>query len=168
LLLLLAPTSLVAQSIRLVSRVPVNLDLPGRPLGEPHLAVHPTNDRHLLGAASGDSTVRRKVMAMAVDSRGVVGVAYVESGRNPAGPCAEDVYFAASVDGGHSFLPRQPIASEPACATATTNGSGFHGDYFGLATDGRGQFRRLWSSVRERLLELQLATIEVTGAPRSR
>jgi hypothetical protein len=114
-----------------------------------------------------DSTVRRKVMATAVNRQGILGVAYVESGRNPAGPCAEDVYFTASVDRGHSFLPAQLMGRDPSCSTAAANGSGFSGDYFGVATDARGQFRLLWSGVREGLLQLHLATIEVTGIPGS-
>lgn len=46
-----ALSSLSAQSIRVTARQPVELDLPGRPLGEPHVAVHPTNPEHLLGTA---------------------------------------------------------------------------------------------------------------------
>ncbi len=116
--------------------------------------------------AMADSTVRRKVMATAVNSSGVFGVAWVESGRNAAGPCADDVYFTAAVDGGETFLPAELIASPTSCAAPDMNGSGRPGDYFGLAADTLGRFRLLWSGAHERLLQLRLATIEVAGARR--
>jgi len=109
-----------------------------------------------IDAAPVDSTVSREVMGTAVSPGGVLGVAWVESGRNPAGPCADDVWFTASVDGGETFLPPTPIASPESCAAADANGSGFPGDYFGLATDTNGRFRLLWSGVREGLLQLDL------------
>ncbi|MFN2565693.1 MAG: hypothetical protein ABR499_11910, partial [Gemmatimonadaceae bacterium] len=40
-----------AQTIRVGSESPVSIGLTDRPLGEPMLAIHPANPRHLLGAA---------------------------------------------------------------------------------------------------------------------
>lgn len=125
--------------------------------GESWTATRPVS------GARGDSTVTRKVMATTVNSRGVFAVAWVESGRNSAGPCAEDVYFTASVDGGQTFLPAERVASAPSCAVRALNGAAFSGDYFGLASDSQGRFRLLWSGVQDRLLQLQLTTIEVAG-----
>jgi hypothetical protein len=42
---------LPAQSIRVGENVPVAIGLERRPLFEPHLAIHPGNPNHLLGAA---------------------------------------------------------------------------------------------------------------------
>jgi len=123
-----------------------------------------TAARAISGGAA-DTAVTRKIMATAVSSRGVFGVAWTESGRNPAGSCADDVYFTASVDGGQTFLPAEKVAGDASCAAAAANGEAFSGDYFGLATDAQGRFRLLWSGVRERLLQLHLATIEVAGTP---
>ncbi|MDB4914142.1 MAG: hypothetical protein JWM95_1786 [Gemmatimonadetes bacterium] len=122
-----------------------------------------------VGGLLADSTMTRKLMGTAVSSRGILGVVWVERGRNVGDRCAEDVYFTASTDGGKAFLPAERIASGAACAVSRENGEAFPGDYFGLATDSEGRFRLLWSGVGERLLRLRLATIEVVGAsPSSR
>lgn len=122
-----------------------------------------TAARPVSSGAAADTAVTRKVMATAVNARGVFGAAWRESGRNPAGPCAEDVYFTASVDGGQTFLPPEKVAGAASCAAAAANGEAFSGHYFGLATDAQGRFRLLWSGVREGLLQLTLTTIDVAG-----
>jgi hypothetical protein len=109
-----------------------------------------------------DTAAKRKLMAMAVDTRGVLGVVWTESGRNPAGGCAADVYFGASLDGGETFLKPERIASAPSCVDRAVNGPAWSGDYFGLAVDDQGRFRLLWSGIRDRLLQLHLSTIGVT------
>jgi hypothetical protein len=42
---------LSSQAIHAGENVPVAIGLNDRPIGEPHLAVHPANPKHLLGAA---------------------------------------------------------------------------------------------------------------------
>jgi hypothetical protein len=114
-------------------------------------------------AVAADTLVRRKVMAMAVNDRGVLGVAWLES-RTENADCTEHVYFATSVDGGATFLPAQRVSHDGACALADVNGTGWAGDYFGIVTDRRGAFRLLWSGARGGLLQLHLSTIEVSSS----
>jgi len=117
-------------------------------------------------AATRDTLLRRKIMAMTVDAQGTLGVVWLESGHNPAGACADDVYFGVSVDGGQTFLPPARVATAPSCGDKALNGQAWAGDYFGLVADGKGQFRLLWSGVRDHLFQLQLSTIVVASSPR--
>jgi hypothetical protein len=118
--------------------------------------------RSVDGAA--DSVSRKKLMAMAVNARGVLGVVWSESGRNPAGPCAYDIYFANSFDGGKSFQAPERVAISPRCADSAVNGSAWAGDYFGLVGDNQDRFRLLWSGIRNGRFQLYLSTIVVTPA----
>jgi hypothetical protein len=111
-----------------------------------------------------DSLSRKKLMAMAVNASGVLGVVWSESGRNSAGPCAEDIYFADSFDGGKSFQHPERVAISPSCADAAVNGSAWAGDYFGLVGDNQDRFRLLWSGIRNGRFQLHLSTIVVTPA----
>jgi hypothetical protein len=89
-----------------------------------------------VSAESADTSVSR-VMAIAVNARGVLAVAWIV-GR-PAVPCHE-VWVTGSIDGGQSFLlPRQ--ISAPRCSSAAWSTSG---DYFGLAASPSGEFHLLW------------------------
>jgi hypothetical protein len=115
-----------------------------------------------------DTVANRKVMAMAVNARGVLGVVWSESGRNPVGPCADDLYFSASVDGGQRFLRPERVSRAQSCADRAANGGAWPGDYFGLVADQRGRFRLLWSGARNGLLQLHLSTIAVTTLGSSR
>lgn len=112
-----------------------------------------------------DSASRKKLMAMAVNARGVLGVVWSESGRSPAGSCADDIYFAGSFDGGTTFQPAERVAVSPGCADAAVNGSGWAGDYFGLIADDRDRFRLLWSGIRNGRFQLYLSTIIGIPAP---
>jgi hypothetical protein len=114
-----------------------------------------------------DTAARQKLMAMAVNIYGVLGVVWTESVANPAGPCADAVYFGASVDGGKSFLPPERVSSRPSCADPAVNGQARAGDYFGLVADEQGRFRLMWSGVRDRLLRLHFSTITVATPPKS-
>lgn len=114
-----------------------------------------------------DTLSRSQVMGMAVDARGVLGVAWLESGHNPAGNCAADVYFGASVDGGRTFLPPERVARAPSCADRILNGQAWAGDYFGLVVDSRNRFRLLWSGVRDGVFQLHLSTIVVASSART-
>jgi hypothetical protein len=109
-----------------------------------------------------DTLARRKFMAMGVNARGVLGIVWSESGRNPLGPCADDLYFSASVDGGQRFLRPERVSRAQSCADRAANGGAWPGDYFGMVADQRGRFRLLWSGVRNGLLQLHLSTIAVT------
>jgi hypothetical protein len=110
-----------------------------------------------VSAETDDSTVSR-VVTMAVNSRGVLAVAWMV-GR-PALPCHE-LWFTASVDGGRSFL-RPERLSAPACAAAAWSTSG---DYFGLASSSTGQFHLLWGEPGAQGGILVHATVEVRTRP---
>jgi hypothetical protein len=89
-----------------------------------------------VSAEADDSTLSR-VVVMAVNSNGVLGVAWMV-GR-PAVPCHE-LWFTASINGGRSFLPPRQL-SAPACRSAAWSTSG---DYFGLTSSSSGQFHLMW------------------------
>jgi hypothetical protein len=111
--------------------------------------------------ASGDTSVSRKVMAMAVNMQGTLGVVWSESRTDAAGPCF-DAYFSASSDGGATFEPQQRISNKTSCPHPALSGSG-GSDYYGMVADDRGRFRVLWSGATANALQLRTAVIDVIG-----
>ena len=115
-----------------------------------------------------DTTVTRKAMALAVNKDGVLGVAWVDDrNREPQRECYE-VYFAASLDGGDSFVPEQRVSDSLSCPSTTANGSvagafGSGGDYFGMVTGPNGRFRLLWSDARDGPFQLWTTWVDVDG-----
>jgi hypothetical protein len=112
------------------------------------------------GEAS-DTLLSLKIMAMAVNVHGVLGVVWNASRRDARGPCF-DGYFAASLDGGDTFLPQQRLSSTTSCSDPALSGSG-NSDYYGLVSDDQGRFRVVWSGVSERVLQLRTVVIDVAG-----
>ena len=116
-----------------------------------------------------DTAIRRKIMALAVNRRGVVGAAWVDARHAPPGADCYDVYFSASLDGGQSFLPEQRVTESTSCPDESVDGliarvwavSG--GDYIGMATDGNGWFRQLWSDARDGAFHLRTTWVTVDG-----
>lgn len=100
---------------------------------------------------------RRQFRAAAVNEEGVVGVAYVEF-STPGGECY-DVYFAASTDGGASFLPEKRISTRTSCPDGSRWGGG--GAWWGMTTDEAGRFRLLWSDAREGRFHLRTSVVKV-------
>jgi hypothetical protein len=102
---------------------------------------------------------------------------------------AYDVYFAASVDGGASFLPAVRVSSRtsrpdgsgnmrPALGRLRYRGdtlvmdflSGYSrwkdaGDYIGLTADSSGVFHPVWPDARTGTFQLQTARIEIQSRP---
>jgi hypothetical protein len=117
-------------------------------------------------SAAGDprvSSTRRSLMATAVTSTGVFGVAWLEHrAASPAG-CV-DVFIAASFDGGDRFTVPARVSQQSSCPNGKLNGGVGYGDYFGLAADSQGRFRLAWADARTGLFELHTALIELTGA----
>jgi hypothetical protein len=113
--------------------------------------------------ATMDSTWSRKLMAAATNRDGVVAIAW-RDGRHQPGTDCFDVYLTASLDGGATFLPEQRVTGTTSCSDRTLNGTGWSdgGDYFGLAGDGHGRFRLLWSDAREGVFRLRTALVEIT------
>jgi hypothetical protein len=114
-----------------------------------------------------DPAVRRRVLGAAVNRDGVVGVLWSDF-RN-SGPHCYDAYFAASVDGGQSFLPEQRVSAESSCPDPAALGGTTlwkdGGAYWGVAADSDGRFRLLWSDARGGSFQLRTGTVEVGPVP---
>lgn len=112
--------------------------------------------------------------AVAVNRDGVVGVAWYD-GRGDGATikgsfrCTE-ILFAASLDGGATFLPEVKVSSGRSCPASPENvGVALRfpagGDHMGLAAAPDGTFRLLWSDSRSGIYQLRTATVSVS--PRS-
>jgi hypothetical protein len=105
--------------------------------------------------------------AIAVNKDGVVAVAWYD-GRNDRSTIkgslrCQEIYFAASTDGGVTFSPETRVSNERSCpagprnaATALRFPAG--GEYFGLIALPDGSFRLLWSDARSGVYQLRTAT----------
>lgn len=107
---------------------------------------------------------------VAVNGRGVVGVAWMDRRDDPSGECYAP-YFAASLDGGQSFGPAVRVATELSCPDPSRAGEfpirrwPTGGDYFGFAAGADGRFHLLWPDAREGALEIRTAAVTVWGTP---
>lgn len=115
-------------------------------------------------SAPEDTSVMRQVRAAAVNSRGVLGVVWTDR-VGPDLRCYE-VHFAASVDGGRTFVPEQAILVEPSCPSQASNGLSKRswptgGDYYGLAASPDGKFFLIWPEARRGTFQLWAAPIHV-------
>jgi hypothetical protein len=117
-------------------------------------------------SAPADTTVLRQNPTLAVNKEGVLGVAWVDSRSAPGMRCFE-TYFAASLDGGQSFLPEQRVSSARSCPDSTAAWS-MGGDYFGMVTTPDGQFHLLWSDARTGVFQLWTAAIKVDSSGAAR
>jgi hypothetical protein len=112
------------------------------------------------------ATAGAQVPAIAVNSDGVVGVAWYDTRRDPAGLCY-DISFSASVDGGQTFLPAVRVTPEPSCPRASARQHGvatrwsFGGDYSGLAAAADGRFQILWADSSSGVYQLRTAAARV-------
>lgn len=110
-----------------------------------------------------DPAVRRRMLGAAVSKEGVVGILWADF-RNSGHHCY-DAYFAASVDGGQTFLPERRVSEVSSCPDPAVLGGTTlwrdGGAYWGLATDGNGRFRLLWSDARDGSFRLRTSTVEV-------
>lgn len=114
-----------------------------------------------------DTAVLRNTPAVAVNKNGVLGVAWVDSRSQPGKRCQE-LYFAASLDGGRTFLPEQRVSSAHSCPDSAVNGAAYKrwptgGDYFGIAAAPDGQFHLLWADARAGAFQLWVAAVTVEG-----
>jgi len=106
-----------------------------------------------------------RVMTMAVNNKGVLGVLRVQ--RKKSGePClAAD--FSASFDGGATFTSPSRVSTS-SCGNSPVDAIAgrmipTYGDYFGLVTTPDGRFRAMWPEMREGASVLLTAVIEVDG-----
>lgn len=105
---------------------------------------------------------------VAVNSQGVVAVAWMDHRDDPTGPCYAP-YFTVSGDGGRTFATPVRISGELSCPDRVRIGSPARrwregGDYFGMAAGADGRFHLLWPDARSGMFELWSATVTV-GVP---
>ena len=122
-----------------------------------------------------------------VNNEGTLGVFWYDTAGRPNRD-GYDVYFAASIDGGETFLPKSRVSTETSAPVGNGNLrpgpfvssdrgmvvadflSGYSrwpngGDYMGLTTDGDGLFHPFWSDARTGTFQVYSAAIRVeTGA----
>jgi hypothetical protein len=104
--------------------------------------------------------------AMAVNREGTIGVMWL-SRKDGSDPCSRLV-FAASLDGGKSFLQPVQVPTEESCPARDTRNSAAHahrpragGDYNGLAAAADGSFHLVWADARDGIYRLRHATAVV-------
>jgi hypothetical protein len=108
--------------------------------------------------------------AVAVNRDGVVGVSWYDGRGDPRGyrrdSRCQHVYFAASLDGGRTFLPDVRISSAENCSDTPANGEAGRrwkagGEYHGLAATADGRFHLLWADSRDGIYQLRTASVRV-------
>jgi BNR/Asp-box repeat len=107
----------------------------------------------------GEPRRKRYKPVMAVDPRGVVGVAWRDSRVDSKDRCTH-VYFSASTDGGETFVPDVRVSSGQTCSDDWWGGDG---EYFGLAARGQGQFHLVWPDNRSGFYQLRASQVRVRG-----
>ena len=117
----------------------------------------------VVGANRVDKDARR-VMTLAVNNRGVLGVMLVERRAQTGDGCLQ-VSFSASLDGGTTFVAPQPVSSS-ACGNSPNDQMAqrrfpTYGDYFGLVSTPDGQFRLMWPEMRGGSSVLLTTTVAV-------
>jgi len=122
----------------------------------------------VVGANRVDKDARR-VMTLAVNNRGVLGVMLVERRAQTGDGCLQ-VSFSASLDGGTTFVAPQPVSSS-ACGNSPNDQMAqrrfpTYGDYFGLVSTPDGQFRLMWPEMRGGSSVLLTTTVAVEGPTR--
>lgn len=109
---------------------------------------------------------------IAVNRDGVVGVTWYDARHDPrtyrSDFRCQDLYFAASLDGGRTFLPEVKVSSAENCPDTPANGEtgrrwSAGGDYHGLAAAADGSFHVLWTDSRDGIYKPRTATIHVDG-----
>ena len=122
--------------------------------------------------------------SIAVNNEGTVAVSWYDTRDAPSGQAIlVNRYFAASLDGGNTFLPAVRVSSAPteseavmrSLVAARTNGTsvsflgGGHpsgGDYLGLAADADGTFHPLWVDGRTGTNQIWTAAVRVDRSDR--
>jgi hypothetical protein len=106
-----------------------------------------------------------RVMTMAVNNKGVLGVLTVQRKRSGE-PCLA-VDFSASFDGGTTFTSPSSVSTSTCDKSPVEDIAGrmipTYGDYLGLVTMPNGRFRAMWPEMREGASVLLTTAIEVGG-----
>ena len=141
-----------------------------------HVYLHHSPDRGerwsepvVVNRGAGRRPYARTVVT-AVNRDGVVAVAWYDArgDRNPNVGVfrCQQIYVAASTDGGRTFLPEVKVSSAPSCPDAVANVQARRrfaagGDYFGLAAAADGAFHLLWADGRGGDYQLRAAVVRV-------
>ncbi len=114
---------------------------------------------------------------VAVNKDGVVAVAWYD-GRNDSRGYrgifrCQEVFFAASLDGGRTFEPEVKVSSGRNCPDTDINGEAGRrwpagGDYFGLEAAPDGRFHLVWADSRDGFYKLRTAAVRVNGRASAR
>ena len=146
-----------------------------------------TDPIKLEGSVPGDTL--QFMPRLAVNSRGVVGIFWLDT-REHVKQKHYHGYFAASVDGGASFLPSVRVSTapsdpygpgnvRPSAMVVKSQGTAVlsllsaasrwpaGGDYLGLATDSNGTFWPLWPDARTGTFQLYTAELSVRTPARA-
>jgi len=123
----------------------------------------------IVGSRPLDANARR-VMSMAVNNNGVLGMIMVERRLDVRDSCLEQL-FAASFDGGDTFGPFERL-SVSSCGGSTIDAVAIrmeptYGDYFGMVTLPDSSFRIVWPEMRQGASALVTAVIGVDGVART-
>lgn len=115
--------------------------------------------------SSGGAYVRTPMLA--VNNKGVVGVAWYDRRNDPDRQC-QDVYFTASLDGGETFLPNERVSTMTSCPNSPGNRRAAEswpmgGDYSSLAAGPDGTFHLVWADSRSGRFQLHHAAISVNA-----
>jgi hypothetical protein len=108
----------------------------------------------------------------AVNAAGVLGVSWYDARHDPdvgkGRDRCQELVFAASLDGGRTFLPDVPVSTGRNCPATPRNGPAgarwrAGGDYHGLVAAPGGRFHLLWADSRSGVYQLRFATVRVEG-----
>lgn len=106
----------------------------------------------------------RRVMSIAVNNSGTLGVMVVER-RPDSGPACLNVSLSISRDGAKNFVVPQVISATP-CGDSPNDRHvqrrfPTYGDYFGIVAVPDGTFRLMWPEMRDGASTLLMATVKV-------
>ncbi len=116
--------------------------------------------------SDGPTESNGEIPAIAVNSKGVIAVAWYDTRNDPQGLCF-DIYLSVSIDGGESFEANHRVTPRTSCPRSSKRQMGlarryqFGGDYSGLAAGADDAFHLFWADSRTGLYQLWHQTVKV-------
>jgi len=109
--------------------------------------------------------IARRIRTVAVNKDGVVAVTWYDRRNDATGKCW-DIFLAASLDGGKTFLPEVRVSTAMSCPETPRNANAAQrwpagGDYSGLTATSDGFFHVFWSDSRTGIYQLWTARAKV-------
>ena len=110
--------------------------------------------------------IERRTPTVAVNNDGIVSVTWYDRRNDPSGKCW-DIYLAASLDGGQTFLPEVRVSAASSCHENPRNAGAAQrwpagGDYSGLVATSDDLFHVLWADSRTGIYQLWTAEVSVS------